>query len=201
MSTDPSLNISLGLYSSVTQVTRRQSLRACAGASMRGSEASRVSCEQRLRHSILLLVPNQAEFRGKFLSYFLTIYHLKEYEAEKLMETMTRPGAPGDPAILLSRLLGNNSNYIVINLSEERHPDHLNASQTVRHPILCCYVCILSSMSGPHRPCVQYEHARDSGGGLHRADCVQPLGLGLRLVLHQVPGLIIYRSRLILSFV
>ena len=57
------------------------------------------------------------------------------------METMTRPGAPGDPAILLSRLLGNNSNYIVINLSEEHRPDRLNTSQTVtvRHPICSCY--------------------------------------------------------------
>ena len=48
------------------------------------------------------------------------------------MQTMTRSGAPGNPATFLSRLLGNNSNYIVINISEEQHPDRLNASQTVR---------------------------------------------------------------------
>ena len=30
------------------------------------------------------------------------------------------------------------------------------------------------------------EHASDGGGGLHCPDCVQPLGLGLCLVLHQV---------------
>ena len=46
-------------------------------------------------------------------------------------------GAPRDPATLLSRLLGNNSNYIVINISED-HPDRLNASQTVRHKLFIC---------------------------------------------------------------
>ena len=134
---------------------------------------------------------DQVEFRGKFLTYFLE-YILKEYEAEKLMETMTRPGAPGDPAILLSRLLGNNTNYIVINLNEEHHPGRLNTSQTVRHTTLHGIIGILFYLSGPRRLCVQYAHARDSGGGLHRADCVQPLGLGLRLVLHQVLGFMIY---------
>ena len=99
---------------------------------------------------------------------------------------MTRPGAPGDPALLLSRLLGNNTNYIVINLSEEHHPDRLNTSQTVIHTIISNYnwYPALFALLGPRRLCGQY--ARDSGGGLHRADCVQPLGLGLRTVLHQV---------------
>ena len=45
------------------------------------------------------------------------------------MQTVTSPGAPDTPTFL-SRLLGNNSNYIVINLSEQQ--GRLNASQTVR---------------------------------------------------------------------
>ena len=61
------------------------------------------------------------------------------------MQTVTSPGAP-DPGILLSRLLGNNSNYVVINLIEQQRQGRLNASQTV---IQCdpCYQDPASSAS------------------------------------------------------
>ena len=87
---------------------------------------------------------------------------------------------PSDPSTFVSRLLGNNSNYLVINLSDEYLQRSLNIS-SVRH-----FHLTLSSLNNGLGCKNGEEPPGECRGGLHRPHRVQSLGVGMHSVLHQV---------------